>query len=49
MNINKVLVDIEGEGVKNIQDLPREQYEEFIEEMHRLYLVYAVMVGRKNI
>ena len=49
MKIQKVLVKIEGEETKNIQDLPREQYEEFIDEMHRLYLTYQVLVGRKNI
>ena len=43
MKINKILVDIEDEGIKNIQDLPREQYEEFLDIMHRLYYAYGVL------
>ena len=46
---SKVMVEIKGGILVNIRDLPPEQYEYFLELMHRLRLAYFTIKTRKNL
>lgn len=39
-----VFVEIDGKSIP-ISELPKIEYEEFLEEMHRLRLAYIALVG----
>lgn len=43
---SNILIEIDGELVQ-LRDLPKHEYEEFLEDMHKLRLAYiSVMSGR---
>lgn len=45
MEFTNVYVEIDGKKV-SIAELPKHQYEEFLEDMHKLRLAYITVVSR---
>jgi len=40
------MVEIKGSAIVNITDLPKEQYEQFLEIMHRVRIAYIAATSR---
>ena len=44
---NDVLVEIDGQRIP-IRELPKHEYEEFLEDMHKVRLGYIIMLLRES-
>ena len=43
---SKIMVEIKGGAIVNITDLPKEQYEQFLEIMHQVRIAYIAATSR---
>ena len=43
---SKIMVEIKGGAIVNITDLPKEQYEQFLEIMHQVRIAYIAATNR---
>jgi len=43
---SRIMVEIKGGIIVNITDLPKEQYEEFLEIMHQVRLAYIAVTSK---
>ena len=43
---SKIMVEIKGGAIVNITDLPKEQYEQFLEIMYQVRIAYIAATSR---
>lgn len=45
---SKIMVEIKGGSIVNITDLPKEQYEQFLELMHKIRIAYIATTSKSK-